>query len=321
MSNSRPVLTLSVPVNSRSKAMIDGVVKAEGIELQILPQFESVRERHVAMVRGETDVSEMSTSNYIRARLQMKNQIALPIFFIRGFRQGNLFCRDNSGIKNFSDLKGKTIGVTAFGATTIVWLRGILHSEYGVTRDSVKWITAEDDALELSQTKVNFKRLNKSRDVLWDMLKKGSIDAAIFPGNDGYYSFNPGGSLYKRIRRHPGLVEVQCDLATIREYYQKTKIYPIIHIITIKQEVVDRYPEVAQNIIRAFRKAKETAFKYADEEERRQLGEEIKFLGRDPYEYRLIPEDKKAVETLMDYMIEDGSMDKRMDVESLFSTD
>lgn len=314
-----PPLTLAIPEEARSMAIIDGTVKPEGIALTVTHKFKSVRERHTAMAEGKYDFGEMSTSGFIKIRAQGGNQVALPVFFLRGFRQGNIFCRKDSPIKTLADLKRKTIGVTAFFATTIVWVRGMLHHDYGVPRESVNWLSAEEDTVESGPSKVKYTSLNKGRDVLWDMLDKREIDAALFPGNNNAYSFNPGGSLSAEIEKRGNLRTIQDDRDTITRYYKKTGIYSIVHTITMKADLAKRYPEVPAKLLVALRQSRELASKYESPEEKRLSAEEIKFLGFDPYACRLLDPDKKALNTLMQFMVEDGILKKALPVDSLFA--
>lgn len=323
MTGSRPTdslvpVTLAIPENSRSQAIIDGTVKAEGIQLKVIHEFKSGSERHAGMAQGKYDASEMGSLGFMRIRAQGGNQLALPVFWLRGFRQGNVICRADSPMKALSDLKGKSIGVTAFHSSGIVWTRGMLHNDYGVTRDSVNWISAEEDEDPIP-TKVKNTVLHKSRNVLWEMLDKGEIDAVIFPGNEAYYSFNPGGSLYQQMQKRGKLRTLQTDKENIALNYRKTGIYPIIHFVTIKRDLTERYPWAAKSLVEAFRAARKLASKYETVEEKEQSAEEIRFLGRDPYSYELTDGDRKAFDVLMGYMIDDGSLKERMPVESLFA--
>lgn len=322
MSSSRqangPVhVTLAIPEHPRSMALIDGTVKPEGIHLTCIHEFKSAAERHGAMIQGKYDASEMNTFEYILIRYEGGNQLALPVFWVRGFRHGSVFCRKDSPVKKFSDLKGKSIGVTAFHSTGIVWSRGLLD-DYGVTRDSVNWISAEKHS-EPESAKVKFTTLNKNREVLWEMLEKGDIDAAVFPGNEGYYSFNPGGNLYQQIQKRGNFRTIQDDRQTIFQYYRKAGIYPIMHTVTVKADLAEQYPWVSRNLLLAFRKSRELAPMYETDREKEQSAEEIRFLGYDPYSYTLNDTDRKSMDTLMGYMVADGSLKKKLPVESLFA--
>ena len=310
---------LGIPEDARSWGIIDGTVKPKGIQLTCVHQFKNVVDRHSQMVDGTFDASEMSTSAFIVIRAAGGNQLALPVFYQRGFRQVNIFCRKDSGINKFSDLKGKTIGVTAFYATTIVWVRGILHHTYDVTRDSVKWIATEKNSKDPDSGTIDFTLLNAKRSVLWEMLDRDEIDAAVFPGDNGYFSFNSGGSLTDQIKKRGNLRTIQDDRETISAYYRETSVYPMIHTVTIKQDLSKQHPEVPINLLAALRESRQLAWKYQNEEEKRQMAEEIKFLGYDPYSYELLEGEKKSLNTLMQFMVEDGALKEVLPVESLFA--
>jgi 4,5-dihydroxyphthalate decarboxylase len=322
--NGKIPLTLALVKKPRSMALIDGTVKPEGIELSCFYEFGSVRERQNAIAVGKYDAGEFSTAGYLRLKSQGANLTLLPVFYHRGFRQGNIFCNINSRINKFADLKGKTVGVTAFGATTIVWARGILHHYYDVPRESINWIAAEGDVAEgdlyeVEKYGVEVKVLKQGRAVVWEMVVKGDIDAAIFPGNDGHFSIYPGNDLYKRITSSPTLKLIQADENDLIEYYQDTEIYPIIHTISVKQDIVDKNPGIAKNLLAAFRQASKLATNYMGEEEKKMAEGEKRFLSRDPYDYNLGRQDRKTLETLMDYLVEDEILDRKLKVESLFA--
>lgn len=312
-------VTLALPEDSRSMAIIDGTVKPQGIQLKCIHEFKSVVERHAGVAQELYDAGEMSTSYFIQIRSRGGNQIALPVFYLRGFRQGNIFCRKDSKINTFSDLKGKTVGVTAFFATTIIWVRGILHRNYGVTRDTINWIAAEKNTVEYVSTKIKFKELGKKRDVLWEMLDTGEIDAAVFPGHNGYFSIKPGDSLYQQIQKRGNLKLIQNDRKTLTDYYKDTGIYPIIHTVTMKLNMAKQYPGVPVSLLAALRQSRELAGKYQSAEEKKQMAEEVAFLGTDPYAYRLLDGEKKALNTLMEFMVDDGVIKQKLPLESLFA--
>ncbi len=310
-------LTLAVSENPRSMAIIDGTVKPEGIDLTCIHEFGSVRELHEGMMAGKYDASEMGTVTYIGSKSTGVNLIAIPVFFSRGFRHKNIFCHVNSGIERFSDLKGKSVGVTTYVGTAIVWARGMLHHQYDVSRESIRWIVAERDVFDIENYSIEVEKLNQSRDVLWKMVVKGEIDAAIFPGNTGHFSIYSGGTLNQKIESTPSIKMIQAEEKTLIDYYQKTEIYPILHSITIKQDVVSKNPEVAKNLLAAFRQSRELAANYMSEEEKRLAEGEKRLLGRDPYNCNLGIQDHKALDTLIDYLVEDGILDRKLEVESL----
>jgi 4,5-dihydroxyphthalate decarboxylase len=312
-------LTLALTKKLRSMALIDGTVKPEGIDLTCTHEFRSVRERHDAVAAGKYDSGEMSTANCIPIKETGGNLILLPVFYLRGFRQGNIFCNVNSGVQKFADLKGKTVGVTAFGATTIVWVRGMLHHYYGVPRESIRWIVGEKDTYDVQEYTVKVERIEGNRQTVWDMVVKGEIDAAIFPGNNDHWSIYPGDDLYRRIDSYPSLKLIQAEEKDLVEYYQATGIYPIIHSIAIQRDLVSKNPEIARNLLAAFRQARQMATNYMSEEEKRMAEGEMRLLGRDPYDYTLNDEDRETLDALMQYLVEDGILKEKPAVETLFA--
>src|SRR5207253_11415374 len=47
--------------------------------------------------------------------------------------------------------------------------------------------------------------------------------------------------------------------AVEREFYLKTRIFPIMHLVVIRRNVYERYPFVAESLYRAFVEAKKLA--------------------------------------------------------------
>lgn len=316
-----PSLVLAVPDLPRARAIIRGAVRPRGIDLTVVHQFKSVGERHDGMLHGKYDAAEMSTATFIQTRALGvgEPQLALPVFFIRGLRQRNILVNRNSGLRHPSDLRGKRVAVTRFSATTIVWVCGMLEEEYGVPLESASWITAEEEHIKVDNPRLSFEHLNAKRRVLFDMLSKGDIDAAIFPGNDDYASIYGGGHLEEWIAPYPDLTMLVDDPEFILEYYRRERIYPVIHTITVRESLVRERPEIASELLGAFRQAKELAFNYVDEEGKRRMDAERNALGWDPYAYKLDDADRRTLERLVAYMVDQRLIDKRLRVEDLFA--
>ncbi|MBI4331719.1 MAG: ABC transporter substrate-binding protein [Chloroflexi bacterium] len=316
--NSPPPVTLALPEHPRSMAIVDGTVKAAGIQLTCVHQFKSGSERHNNMAQGKYDASEMGLVAFMLIWLKGGNQLALPAFWLRGFRESAIFCRQDSPMKSFSELKGKTIGVTLFYSSGIVVSRGMLE-DYGVPVDSVTWVAAEGDPAEVAIGKVKYTVLGKNREVLWEMLDKKEIDAAIFTGNEAYYSFNPGGSLSQQAQKRGFRTIHRDDKESVARQFKRTGVYPVMHLVTIKRDLAEMHPEVSRGVLQTLRRARELAPNYETAEEKKQSAEEIRFLGYDPYGYKLVDADRKAIEAMVNYLVADGVLAKKVPVESLFA--
>ncbi|MDP2645186.1 MAG: hypothetical protein Q8P24_09615 [Desulfobacterales bacterium] len=314
-------LVLAIPENERSQALIDGTVQPAGIDLTVIHKFDEVADRHWGMLEGKFDAGEMSTSALIQTRVTGKGepQLALPVFFIRGLRYRNIIVNKASGMTNPAQLAGKKIGLTRNSATTIILVRGMLEEEFGVPMEDVHWVAAEPEHLP-GKRKVKVEFLNKKRDAILEMLSAGELDAAVFPSNDDYYSIFGGGGLDKKIAKYGNLRSIMEDPEDILEHYRRSGVHHIIHTITVKESVLQEHPGVVPSLLQAFREARKLAFDYAATPERkRQLEEEVRVLGRDPYDCRLGEEDIRSLEALMRYLVQQGFIEKQLPVRSLFA--
>ena len=313
-------LVLAVPDEERAGALIDGTVRLEGFDLTVLHDWKTVHQRHRGVMFGEFDAGEICVSACIHTRFpgQGEPQLALPIFFMRGFRHRNILVRKDSGLTGFAQLAGKKIGLTRDSATTIVWIKGWLEEEYGVRMGDVKWVAADPQYFAGKRT-VSVPLIDSGRPGLLQMLSDGEIDAAIFPGNNDYSSIYGGGSLDKLIAPYGNLKSMIEDPEVILDYYRRGGVLPVIHFVSVKESLVKRYPHLVPELLRAFRQARKLAPNYGDAGRKREMEEECLVLDRDPYDYRLGEQEAKVLETLMRYLVEQGYIKKPLALESLFA--
>src|SRR5580704_6565614 len=141
-------LTLGCGEYEIVRALMDGTVKPDGIDLNVLTEMDSTT-RHWRFLRnGEFDLAEVSCSSYLTARDQDLPFDAIPVFLHRRFRHGFIFINTSKGIRTPQDLAGRKIGLKQFQATAIVWMRGILQHEYGVPLDTIEWVCELDETIE-----------------------------------------------------------------------------------------------------------------------------------------------------------------------------
>ncbi|HEY0649520.1 MAG TPA: ABC transporter substrate-binding protein, partial [Phenylobacterium sp.] len=138
-------LTLACWDYDRTRALADGRVQPEGIDLNFLPLH--VEETFFRMLRNrEFDVAEMSLSSYCVSLMRDDPAfVAIPVFPSRFFRHSCIFVSAKSGIREPKDLVGKRFGVPEYQMTAPVWIRGILADEYGVAPTSVKYFTGGEE--------------------------------------------------------------------------------------------------------------------------------------------------------------------------------
>ncbi|MDB5545867.1 MAG: hypothetical protein JWO64_3016 [Hyphomicrobiales bacterium] len=308
-------LTLAVGDYEITRALQDGSVKADGIELNVLTQMDSTT-RHWRFLRNQDfDVAEVSCSSYIAAKDKDFGVEANPVFLHRRFRHGFIFINTSKGITKPSDLIGKKIGLKQYQSTAILWLRGLLDHEYGVPFKSIEWFTELDESIEF--TKPEGLKLQKIRDdqSIEQMLANGEIDALIHPD-----LIQPLIDKDPRVGRlFPNYKEEEMA------FYKRTEIFPIMHTMGIKREIVEKYPWVPINLFHAFNKAKDVAMKRMENPRivplawyREAWEEQEALLGPDPWENGLTEKNVKQLEMLSMFAHEQGLTNRRMSLDDLF---
>jgi 4,5-dihydroxyphthalate decarboxylase len=172
-------LTLACGSYEIVRALCDGVVAPDGIDLTILTDMDSTTRHWRFMREGHFDVAETSCSSYIVARDQGMPITAIPVFLHRRFRHGFVFVNTSKGIVKPGDLVGRKIGVKSFMVTAVHWMRGILEQEYGVPHKSVEWVAELDEDIDFTPPPgLNISYLPSEKSVE-NMLAEGEIDALI----------------------------------------------------------------------------------------------------------------------------------------------
>jgi 4,5-dihydroxyphthalate decarboxylase len=293
----------------------EGLVEAAGLELIFLTDM-GPRERHWRLARKtEFDVCEENVGAYFIARDQNHPITAIPVFLHRRFRHGFVFINTAAGIKSAKDLIGKQIGGTNFMPAGNIWMRGILEERYGLPHRTITWVTdrSEDIAFEApSDLRIEMKRSAKS---LNEMLAGGDIPAMISPTIPRPFVMGD-----KRVARlFPDYKQVEID------YYRETGIFPIMHVTTIRQEIVDKYPWVTTNLVKAFEASKQLAYQRVKNPRmvplawvRTAVEEQQDILGPDPWQYGLTDANRKNLETIQRYVHQQGMVSKLRPLEELF---
>jgi 4,5-dihydroxyphthalate decarboxylase len=316
-------LTFACWEYDRTRALADGSVKPDGIELNYLAL--PVEETFFRMLRNrEFDCSEMSLSSYT-ASLNQANPpfIAIPAFPSRFFRHSCIFVSAKSGIGKPAELKGKRVGVPEYQMTAPVWIRGILSDDYGVkVTDYEHCAGGEEQPGREEKLKLDLPASIKLRPIgktqtLARMIADGELDALVTARAPSSFASSPD----KVKRLFPDYVAAE------RDYYRRTKIFPIMHTVVIRRDVYDKTPWVAQSLFKAFVAAKAKAMDHLNqtaalpamlpwlvhhvEEARREMGE-------DWWPYGLAP-NRQVLDTFLRYHHEQGLSKRRFAPEELFA--
>jgi 4,5-dihydroxyphthalate decarboxylase len=320
---SRLSLTLACWDYDRTRALADGTVTPDGIDLNYLTL--PVEETFFRMLRyREFDAAEMSLSSYAVSLMQDDPPfIAIPVFPSRFFRHSCIFVSVKSGISEPQQLAGKRIGAPEYQMTAPVWIRGILQDEYGIAPADAEYYTGgeeepgRDEKLVLAlPAKFKVKRIG-AQQTLAAMLAEGSIDALHTARTPSTYHARPG-----TVRR---LFENYVDVE--RAYFRKTRIFPIMHTVVLRRDLYRARPWIAQTLQKAFVLAQRKT--YDDlaitaalktmlpwqiahvEELRRELGDDWWAYGLEP--------NRHVLDTFLRYHHEQGLSRRRLTPDELFA--
>ncbi len=323
MAKKRPRIRLGLPNHYRTRALIEQKVEVEGYDLDITYDFVSSGQRHYRFTQGEFDIGEFSAATFLRVKERGYRFVALPIFFERGPRQRNIFICEGR-IDHPSDLRGKQIGCFRYGATAVVWARGFLLDEYGLKTTEMDWYVSGHELYVNNQLPARVERLDppapfgQEKLLLSRLVSEGKLHAAIVPGDFGYLGIFGGGSIPSMMGQFPGVKPLFEDTEDIIRHVKKSRIYPIIHLIALREEVAESYPDLAPKLIETFRNAKELATQYMSPEEITGNEKEKDALEEDPYAYVLGETEKRSMAALIRYQLEQGLIKKELPLESLF---
>src|SRR5467141_863998 len=310
-------LTFACGPYDRTLALRDASIEPEGIELNyIASQPPDIFCRMLQF--NEFEVSEMSLSNYVTLVSADKAPfIAIPAFPSRVFRHGYFFINTEKGIKTPADLKGKRGGVPEYTMTAAVYMRGLLQHEYGVKPSDVEWVQGRADRLGRKLPADIRMTQAPAGTELGDMLERGEIDFLMTANNP--LSFRRGNSKVRRLFPDYAAVE--------KDYYRRTRIYPIMHTVVIRRDIYERDPWVALNIYKALCQAKEHCYHLIAETGspkasfawlQPMIEEEQAIIGRDWYPYG-IEQNRPTIEALLQYTFEHGLTARRVKLDELFA--
>lgn len=240
----------------RTRALFDGRVQIKGCET--IPVAMSPEEAfHRAFRFQEFDITELSLSNYMNVTAKgIGHYAAIPVFPSRLFRHSSIYVRADRGIEQPADLKGKIVGVPEYQMTAAVWVRGILQDEYGLKPEDMSW---RNGGLEQPGREQKVKLELPSgvelvaippTETLSQQLDEGKIDGLITALAPSCFKRNPlVGRLFPDYR------------AVEEDYYRRTGIFPIMHVVGIRKSLIEKHPWLAVNTFVAFLEAKRLCYR------------------------------------------------------------
>lgn len=249
-------ITLALAHYDRHGPLIEGIVTLSELDLKVMVVGQNTYERdganrHRRMLReGEFDMAEVSLSSYLMAKDRGAPFSAIPVFPRRLFSLSQIWTRSDSGINSPAELRGKRVGINTFQTTLSVLAKADLHRIYQLNWREISWTTAREETIPFSpESKVDIQTL-KPGETLVDRLLNGELDAVIVP--------HPPEELLASKQISRLLEDPQREEAS---YFNSYGYYPIMHVIAIRDDVLERFPELGSDASAAFEQSFEIANK------------------------------------------------------------
>ncbi len=313
----------------RLKALADGKVKIEGCDTHFTVGKIGDMNTDVFSGAQSFDVTEIGLHPFMLANANdnFRDYTLLPIFPLRLFRHKSVFIRNDRGINKPEDLRGKTIATAGYSSSSLTWLRGLFQDEYGISPKDVQWVTAVNDSSANVAGKISKQErmVPDGISMTWgtagkdesDLLANGDVDAVFHAAEPRAY-----------IEGHPKVARLFADSrAAERAYYKKTGIFPIMHVVAIRQSTLAKYPWLAEAVFNAYSQAKQINYREMAQKgwawnSLPWYGQELEatkaLMGDNFYSYG-IETNRKTLETFFRYSYQQGLASRELTIEELFA--
>ena len=309
----------------RVAALIDGRVPIEGAEMSF--EVSSVGEMNVHVFSGPQtrEVTEIGLHPFMLAYANdgFRDYSLIPVFPLRTFRHKSVFVRTDRGIKGPQDLRGKKIATPGYSSSSLTWIRGTFKEEYGLEPSDVEWIVTSKASAGGKASKqenilpkgVSISQGPEGKDES-DLLVAGDVDALFHAAEPRAYM--EGNPIVARL--FPDYRKAE------RAYFAKTGIFPIMHSVAIRNDVIENNPWLPAAVFEAYSRAKQLTYDFLlhsawykvtlpwvgqEFEETREL------MGDNYWPYGIAP-NRKALEALFRYSYEQGLARRKLTIEELF---
>lgn len=294
-----PTIDTNLPIT-------DGSVKIDGFDWEFVDN------------EASADAWDCGFAARVRAFAKGDKHISIPAFPNRKFRLAYIFVNSKAGIESAKDLEGRRVGIMQWDNTAGVWARGALQHYYGVDLKNIRWqaVRAKKDGVADGVPIEKVVADGNPDHVLDDLLIAGKIDAVIGPN-----------LLPSISARDPRTRRLFRDYrAEEQNYFRKTGIFPTSHIVTLKQEFVDRYPTAPVALLKAFRQSRDIAFEHLEGSDPQIIAyswiaaaiQEQRELMGDHYWAYNVQDNRKVLEAMTQYAHEQGLSPTRIDYMEFF---
>jgi 4,5-dihydroxyphthalate decarboxylase len=289
-------------------ALKDGTVKPRGFTFDF-EEIPVLIDGFRRMVRGlEFDVSEMAITTYLCGREHGVRFTALPIFLVRAFHHGAIVYNTKVGIQSPKDLEGRQVGVNrGYTVTTGLWARSILQEEHGVDLSKITWMLSGDEHVAEYRPPANVERIEAGKN-LADMVSSGELPAAVGVSVD-----------------HPDVEPLIANPTEAGfESLRARGLYPINHLVVIRDDLLEAHPGLAAAIFDAFAEAKNLYVARLRDDTidspsaGDRLYERVMQMTGDPFPYGIEP-NRAMIDEVIRHAVTQRILGAPMGVEDLFA--
>ncbi|MEP4767274.1 MAG: ABC transporter substrate-binding protein [Roseibium sp.] len=321
-------ITVSSYLLDRTQALFDGSVEIEGAKATF--QQGAIGDMNTAAFTGtgKNEITELGLHPFMLAHANegFRDYALLPIFLLRQFRHKSVFVNSEAGIEAPEDLKGRRIGTPGYSSTSLTWIRGIFEDEYGLKPSDFEWVVATKDSSAGEAGKIS-EQENRVPDGISvsagpagmdesELLLSGEVDALFHAATPSAY-----------LQGDPRIARLFPDFRSVeQDYFKRTGIFPIMHILTIRRDTAKEHPWLAKAVFDAYSQAKTAAYRQKDRLTwatdmlpwySQELENTRALMGANYYPYG-IEANRKTIETLFRYSYEQGLADRVLTIEETF---
>jgi 4,5-dihydroxyphthalate decarboxylase len=309
----------------RVTGLIDGRVSVEGCDIRF--EKAGINQLNSMAMGGDQgwEVQEIGLHPYMLAYANegFRDYSLIPVFPLRTFRHKSIFVRSDRGIRNPTDLRGKRVAVSAYSQSSLVWIRGILEHEYGVKPEEMQWVVSS----KASEGKISKNESVQPKGVQIEdgpagmneseLIVEGTVDA-VFAAKEPQ-AFIDGNPIVTRL--------FPDSRATEHAYFERTRIFPIMHAVAIHNDAIKKYPWLPRRMFEAYSQSK--SLMYSDARDMgwvmislpwfaQELEDTHTLMGQNFWPYGLTSDNRKTLEALFQYSHEQGFSKRKLNVEELF---
>ena len=314
---------------NRVKALAQGKVRIDGCDFTFTKAPIGDLNTNTFSGNQDFDVTEVGLHPFMLAYANdgFGDYSLLPIFPLRIFRHKSIFIRNDRGINKPEDLKGKTIGTPGYSSTSLTWIRGMLKDEYGIDPKHINWVTSNKDSSADTAGKISKNEqvvpegikmeLGPAGKDESDLLADGVVDALFHAAVPKCF-----------VQGHPKVDRLFADSRKAeRAFYSKTGIFPIMHVVAIRNSILKENPWVVEAIFNAYSESKKKDYEYMLKLGwaydslpwyTQEMESTIELMGNNFWPYG-IEANRKTLEALFKYSYDQGLANKNLTIDELFA--